>query len=133
MVLLNKLMRLRAGCIYADLLVINFGKLEWFAFMSTFTSFAQNPGFSCSVHLAGRQFLHRKLRFLHSSLTEYFCKSIHIILVFVTFLRYDCTVYLHSLMVQICLHLFCDVKNSQFLDLCSKITNRRQIDEKQPT
>lgn len=77
MVLLNKLMRLRAGCIYADLWVINFGKLEWFAFMSTFTSFAQNPGFSCSVHLAGRQFLHRKLRFLHSSLTEYFGKSIY--------------------------------------------------------
>ena len=41
--------------------------------------------------------------------------------------------YLHSLMVQISLYLFCDVKNSQFLDLCSKITNRRQIDEKQPT
>ena len=86
--------------------VINFGKLEWFAFMSTFTSFAQNPGFSCSVHLAGRQFLHRKLRFLHSSLTEYFGKSI--------FKFWFCNIsqkllYLNGLMIETSLYfLWCE-------------------------
>ena len=31
------------------------------------------------------------------------------------------------------IYIFYGVKNSQILDLCSMITNRRQIDEKQPT
>ena len=131
MVLLNKLKSLRAGCIYADLLGNKFWQVRMVCFYVNLHKFCTKsrlflfgPFSRSSIFASEIAFLaffpYRVLLQIHSY-NFGFCNISQIWL------------YLHSLIVQISLYLFCDVKNSQFLDLCSKITNRRQIDEKQPT